>query len=382
MTGGVPTMMLGALLALPGGYRTLSRLLTADGLEMLSRSPRNLGFLRSIMRSDADIVASWNWHWPLAYYAYLARRLKRLRLVGIPLFHTAEHWAQRPVYDQMIGECAALVANTAHEKDFILSRAPTAERIVVAGVGIDPEMFARRDGQDFRTRHAIGAGPLVGFVGQLIGNKGVDKVAEAMPIVWEWNKDVRCVLAGMRSDEFPRLDEILRDLGPDARKRILILPNFAEGEKASLYDALDVFVLPSTGESFGIAYLEAWMCRKAVVGSRIGSTACVIEEDSDGLLVEPNDPRDIARAIVALLGDPGRRARMGERGHAKTLAQFTWEKVTDRVERLYLDVIAKTPIHGAVRWSRRRNLAEHAVASSRGIGPDGNVGRRSCKVRR
>jgi phosphatidylinositol alpha-mannosyltransferase len=113
------------------------------------------------------------------------------------------------------------------------------------------------------------------------------------------------------------------------------------------YAALDVFALPSTGESFGIAYLEAWLCHKPVIGARIGATQCVIEEGVDGLLVTPKDADDTARAILALLGDKDRRESMGRHGHAKTVAQFTWDKVTDKVERLFLEIAAKRAVVSA-----------------------------------
>ncbi len=361
-TPGLLAKGLDGLVNLRGGYRLLTALLTPSGLDMLSLHPRNLGFIRSVIHSGADVVVSWNWYWPPAYHAYLARRLRRLQLVGFPLFHTEEPWVQRSVYNRMIALSDAIVVNTSHERDFILRRVPTARKVVVAGVGVDPAQFERRQGKAFRTRHALGSEPLIGFVGRMTPNKGVKKIIEAMGAVWSWNKNVRLVLAGNYANYFPQLDSLLGRLAPHERARILMLPNFSETEKADLYDSLDVFVLPSIAESFGIAYLEAWMCRKPVVGSRIGSTACVIEEGVDGMLVDPNDPSDIAQAIIQLLADPDRRARMGERGHTKAMKDFTWEKVTDRVEQCFLDLTSRTPSFGGMcgltRWfpGENRNL--------------------------
>ncbi len=358
-TPGLLAAGLNGLVNLRGGYRLFSALLSPSGLEMLSLHPRNLDFVWSITHSDADVVASWNWYWPPAYHAYFARRLRRFQLVGFPLFHTEEPWVQRLVYNRMIALSDALVVNTPHERNFILRRVPTARQVVVGGVGVEPTQFARREGKAFRTRHALGSGPLIGFVGRMTPNKGVEKIVEAMGPVWNWNKDVRLVLAGAYANYFPQLDSLFQRLAPHDRARILMLPNFSESEKADLYDSLDVFVLPSIAESFGIAYLEAWMCHKPVVGSRIGSTSCVIEDGGDGMLVDPNDPGDIAQAIIQLLADPDRRARMGERGHTKAMKDFTWEKVTDRVEQCFLDLTSTTSRLGGIgaltRWSPGEN---------------------------
>jgi glycosyltransferase involved in cell wall biosynthesis len=337
-TPGILTKALNAWESIKGGYRSLSLLFSPGELEMLYGNPRNMKLVWSILRSDADVVVTWNWFWPSAYHAYLARRLKLFVLLGVPLFHTAESWVQRPIYDRMIRACDGFIVNTAHEIDFIQGRIPSARRMTAIGPGIDPNVFTRKDGTAFRTRHRLGQFPLVGFVGRMSANKGADTLVEAMAGVWKWNKDVRLVLAGYRSDDFPRLDQVLSDLSPSQRERLLVLSNLSEEEKVNLFDALDVFALPSTSESFGISYLEAWMCRKPVIGCRIGSTACVIQDGVDGLLTNPDDPADLARAILNLLSDPDRRAQMGKRGHGKTVTNFTWPKITKKFERFCLDL--------------------------------------------
>jgi phosphatidylinositol alpha-1,6-mannosyltransferase len=82
------------------------------------------------------------------------------------------------------------------------------------------------------------------------------------------------------------------------------------------------------------------MCKKPVIGARIGSTQCVIEDGVDGLLVDPMAPQDIADKIVGLLSDRDKREKMGMAGYSKTLANYTWDKVVDRVEALYRDLHA------------------------------------------
>src|ERR1044071_9119721 len=73
------------LIRLPGGRRSVSTVLTPGGLEFLLYGPRTLPMIGAMLRGRADIVASMNWHWAVAFYAYLARRIRRFRLVGIPL---------------------------------------------------------------------------------------------------------------------------------------------------------------------------------------------------------------------------------------------------------------------------------------------------------
>ena len=109
-------------------------------------------------------------------------------------------------------------------------------------------------------------------------------------------------------------------------------------DKCSFFDAVDVYAMPSLAESFGIAYLEAWLCRKPVVGAAAGSTPYVIRHGVDGLLVDPGDTAGLARVLAGLLADPAGRARMGQAGYERTMAERTWDRVTDTVEALYADL--------------------------------------------
>jgi glycosyltransferase involved in cell wall biosynthesis len=261
--------------------------------------------------------------------------------VGIPLFHTAEAWYNQGIYKKMLAACDAVVANTSHEVERV--REHTRARIEVPGVGVRPESFERRDGTEIRRRYGLGTLPVVGFVGRQAVNKGLTKLLDAMKTVWKWNREVRLVVAGSRPIPHGQVESTIAGLTPFEQERIVKIDDFPDEDKGSIFDSVDVFVLPSVAESFGIAYLEAWLCKKPVIGARIGSTQCIIDEGVDGLLVDPTDPQDIARAIIELLSNREMRKRMGRSGHAKTIAQYTWDKVTDKVERLYLELVAAKP---------------------------------------
>ena len=80
------------------------------------------------------------------------------------------------------------------------------------------------------------------------------------------------------------------------------------------------------------------MCKKPVIGSRIGATQCVIEDGVDGLLVEHRNYIDLGNKLIDLFSNPEKRYRMGEQGYNKTVDSFTWPKVVEKVERLFLEL--------------------------------------------
>jgi glycosyltransferase involved in cell wall biosynthesis len=325
---------------LPGGYRVFNWLLSSSGLELFMRGPRTFGVTPYLLSSNADVVASMNWYWPPGLYCHIARRLKPYKLVGIPLFHTAEDWCEHDIYRRMLCCCDAIVTNTEYEADF--ARRRNARNVQAVGVGIHPDNFEKRDGRAVREAYHIGHHPVVGFVGRPMANKGITTVIAAMRQVWKTNSEVRLLIAGAAPPSSSLEGLQLHELSTLEGSRVIRICDFKDADKASIFDALDVFVLPSVGESFGIAYLEAWMCGKPVIGADIGPTRDVIHDGVDGVLVKPNDSTALAENIIALLSDPLRREQMGQSGRKKTLARFTWERIIDKMEHIYRDVVEGT----------------------------------------
>ena len=334
-------------LQLPGGWRSLRIVFGEDGMEMLTAQPQLIQIIPYLLRAHADVVMAMNWHWSPAYHTYLAKHLRDFVFVGIPQFHTAETWCQRPIYRKMLASSSAIVANTAHEEQF--ARVHGARRVEVGGVGVYPDGFASRNGAAIRARYGIGSAPVVGFVGRQEVNKGVVQLVHAMKIVWRWNAEVRLIIAGHQSSEHQGLavQSAIEQLSSAEQSRLVRISQFEDADKPSLYDAFDIFVLPSIGESFGLAYLEAWLCQKPVIGARIGSTQCVVDDGVDGLLVDPKSSEDLAEKIITKLSDRDKREKMGMAGYSKTIAHHTWGKVVDRLETLYRDLCAAKDSTGA-----------------------------------
>jgi glycosyltransferase involved in cell wall biosynthesis len=321
------------------GRRALAWTAHGDAVESWARSPYGFAPALHAIRANPDVVAVINWYggW-LPLQASLARRLRRFALVGVPLFHTEGQWSREPLQGKLLQRFDALVAMTDHERAFMR---PFTDRARTIGVGIDETAFSTADGHAVRSRHGVGDAPLVGYIGRMVPSKGIDVLIRAMKEVWRQFPDARLLLAGgaaSRSDlplGFP--SPSLDSLAASERSRVIITGPFSDDEKSSLFDALDVFAMPSRAESFGIAYLEAWLRRKPVIGARLGSTECIIDHGINGELVAPDDADELAACLLRLLRDPERRVRMGSMGYAKTIARFTWDKVTDAVERLYRD---------------------------------------------
>ena len=333
-----PLKVVRTLSRLPGGYRLLHRVLGPDRTSLVLDEDAWLPtVLFHLVRLKPDVATVVNFGVPAtAYSVVLARIALRFPLAAIPLFHTEHQWASSSVSTRLLDAADCVLVLTAHEEQFVRRSSRTRE-VHVIGVGVDPDIFAHRDGPSIRRRLGLGDRPVVGYVGRLDESKGVGLLIRAMHLVWDHRSDVHLLLAGDRPDQLqkPPLKRAMAELPPDFLARVSHLPHFPEHEKASIFDALDIFAMPSPAESFGIAYLEAWMCAKPVVGANIPATACVISHERDGLLVDPHRPDELASALLRLLDDPQLRNRLGQAGRQKTLQSYTWDLVAERVLRAY-----------------------------------------------
>ena len=319
-----------------GGWRTTQWIVGKDlwplGL------PSGIGTLLPLARLPADVVTSVNWHFGVSFWTCLPRPLQLAPRVAIPILHIAREWAQNETYSRMLRDCDAAIVCTAAEGEFVRARGGT--RVVVAGAGVEPRRFEQRDGTRIRALHGIGARPVVGFVGRQDMYKGVPTLIRAMHTVWRHVQGAVLLLAGQRAHRDSTVEGMLDSLSATDRQNVVLIDDFADKDAASIMDACDLLALPSVEESFGLVMIEAWMCGKPVIGADIPSTRCIIEHGVDGFMVKPSDSDDLAARILELLGDPATRELFGQRGRAKTLARYTWDRVTDAWEETFREVLA------------------------------------------
>lgn len=164
--------------------------------------------------------------------------------------------------------------------------------------------------------------------------KNVDKVILALPKILAAFPGTHCHIVG----DGPwrgALEDLARETG--VAGLVHFHGQVEERVKEALYASSHVFVLPSTGEGFGIVFLEAWRHRVPVVTSNEGAAGEVVRHGVEGLCVEPL-PDPIAEAVSTLLGDPSLRREMGERGHRRLLENYTHERFRENLRRILAEV--------------------------------------------
>jgi phosphatidylinositol alpha-mannosyltransferase len=125
------------------------------------------------------------------------------------------------------------------------------------------------------------------------------------------------------------------------RDRVHFLGHVPSHDLPRWYATGDVFVSPASGnESFGIVLVEAMAAGRAVVASDIPGYRSVVIPGENGVVFPPGNVAALADTLVALVDEPARRCALAERGRARSL-EFSWPRVTDRIEAVYREVMAR-----------------------------------------
>lgn len=188
---------------------------------------------------------------------------------------------------------------------------------------------------EWRQRLGLTEGaPVIGTVGNISRVKGPDVLIRALPEIVRRYPAVRCVFVGgddrgMRT-ELASLADACGVLGNVVFAGALADPR-------PVVSLMDVFVLPSREEGYGIALLEAMAYGRAVVASRVGGVVDLVSGDEFGVLVPPEDAGALGEAVSELLGNSSRRTRMGEVCRVRAGKQFGEEQLLGLC-RIYRDL--------------------------------------------
>jgi glycosyltransferase involved in cell wall biosynthesis len=225
-------------------------------------------------------------------------------------------WYTRWLYNRAVDR---VIAISGAVRSALLTAGVDPARVRVVPSGVDPTHWRAPAADVERVRaewHVPRTGTVVLHVGVLEARKGHAVLLDAIERLRGAVAGATYVFCGEGSAR-AALERAVADRGLPVR--------FAgfRPDVAACLGAADLVVLPSLQEGLGVAALEAMAAERAVVGSRVGGLAEVIEPERTGLLVPPGDAAALATAVAALVADPARRAAMGRAGAARVAERFS-----------------------------------------------------------
>ena len=216
----------------------------------------------------------------------------------------------------------------------------TKEQFVVIPFGVETTRFGDA-GPMAGTVSGLQEGlPIIGTVCRLVEpKKGLRYLLEAMAhLEREAGKPVCQVLIVGEGPAEKTLRALSEQLGIGSR----VVFAGMRRDIPQLLALMDIFVLPSLYEGFGIAILEAMATGKPVVASTVGGIPEFVVSGESGLLVPPGDSIALAAAIRQLLDQPERAKLMGRRGQEHVRQYYSIESVVRQHEQLYEMCVAQT----------------------------------------
>jgi glycosyltransferase involved in cell wall biosynthesis len=331
------------LLRLPQGAAYRLRLPYNDWLRTLYQGPVIPGLARAIRAHRGDVVAASSF--PL-WHMFVAQRAVHGCAIPCVLHgcvHPEDAWGfDRHMIFSSLRRAEAYIANTHFEAAWAVDHGALRERVAVVAPGVEAEPYASVAGEEAKEQLGLAKGPVVGFIGQLGGHKGVDTLLAAMLLVWAKRPETGLLIAGSRTGFARALEREVAALPEKFRRQTRICCDFEENAKAYLYGAIDLLASPSGYESFGITFLEAWASGKPVIACRRGAVPEVVRDGKDGILVEYRDAPQLAQAILLLLNRPDLARQMGDTGRSKVRSMYTWARAAQAYRQVLDQALQRT----------------------------------------
>jgi len=233
------------------------------------------------------------------------------------------------------------------QADVLLLTTPAAEnrlpepndarsRVQLLPHGLDTQLFSPEPGWDSADQR----NPSILFFANVVERKGIFTLIEAFPGIVQRIPNVVLRIAG----NGPALPKVKRRVAAlSCVSQVEFLGRQERSAAPALYRNASVYCLPSHGEPYATTVLEAMSCGKPVVVTDAGGLSHMVH-NRGGKKVPVGDATSLANALVELLQDPSQRLAMGRYNRELVETTMTWERVTRRLEEIYVEMLHRTTI--------------------------------------
>jgi len=272
---------------------------------------------------------------PYSLPAWQALRICRRH--GLPLcFASTQNLAKRfpwpfSAVERAVLDYAALALASTPAVAEVLRAKGCAGQVAVIPYFVDINLFRPADRGDLRRELGL-QGAVLGYMGRLTEDKGVEDLAGAADLLWRRGLDVSVLLVG-GGPLSERLHEWAHESPPG---RVVLTGPVPHSAAADYLNVLDLLVVPSRtmpnwAEQFGRVLIEAPACGVPVAGSTSGHIPALIEELGSGVVFAERDPGALADAVQGLIEDPERAAQLARTGRARVQERYGLPAVADRL---------------------------------------------------
>lgn len=171
-----------------------------------------------------------------------------------------------------------------------------------------------------------------GIVARLTEQKGHVYLLEAFKNIAKKYKNAKLLIVG---DGMLRkqLETIVKNYNIESFVQLL----GRREDTADIYNAIDVFILPSLWEGFGLVFLEAMSFGLPIIASDVSAVPEIIVNNKTGLLVSPKNPKELVNAMESMIINDNLRLQLGKSGVKRVLENFSVNKMVEKTRDVYLN---------------------------------------------
>jgi glycogen synthase len=215
-----------------------------------------------------------------------------------------------------------------------------------------------------RSRFA-GEGPLLGYAGRLVYEKGVQDLVAALPELRDRHPGLRVIIAG----DGPHRAELQEETRRLKLHRAVSFTGFlGERELPAALAATNAVVVPSIYEPFGMVALEAAAAGAPLAVAATGGLAEIVTPGVTGVTFPAKNPPGLASAVSELLGDEVFARRVAKQAKAMVAERYTWGTIADRTAAVYASAVRQGPA-----FETRQAAAALQKGRPSIVVPDGNL---------
>ncbi|MBN2816193.1 MAG: glycosyltransferase family 4 protein [Campylobacterales bacterium] len=176
----------------------------------------------------------------------------------------------------------------------------------------------------------------LGVVSRLSPEKGIDVMLHAMTHLVKHFENIRLLIVGDGKSR-DTLHELAKDL--NIKNNIEWVGLQPKENLKSFYQQMDIVVIPSRFEGFGLTAIEAMNYNIPVIASNVDGLTEVIEDNISGVLFPCEDSNELEKAIINLLNSSNKRHQLAQNAHKRVIQYFSYNSYKEKISQLYSEVL-------------------------------------------
>jgi glycosyltransferase involved in cell wall biosynthesis len=261
---------------------------------------------------------------------------------GIPagydsfFLNSASLIANRVIRHLIIEKCRLVTTIAKRDLEYWVARGVSRDKIVYIPNGVDTGIFLESSDLRDKYRKQLGFDSedfVILFLAQFRRAKGLNVLMAAIPEIVSRVPNAKFLLVGS-GPMVPDVQAFIERL--NLHNSVKLCSRYVlDEELPGLYNASDVYLLPSHVEGMPLSLMEAMACGKPVVATNVGDTRFLVKNGINGFLIPPNNSQAVVRGIAELSGRPELRNAMGD-NNMEEMSRYDWDLISNRYLQAYL----------------------------------------------